>query len=173
MNLPLPLPWDSFPTLDEILSRLYAFSQQQGILLERCFKTATSAHKELFCSHNYREYEVVQGGQCPVVYRIDRAQDGNWSLVYPVQLHSHPVFEQASSPSPVAAIISSPTSRQLSPFPNETFRLPHSSSSSKSSTLAESPPADAFKQPPTLSQVADRNTPPVRPSFFAFPRNVS
>lgn len=167
MDLPLPLPWDWCPTLDELLTRLYAFSQQQGVLLERCIKTATSAHKELFCSHNYREYEVVQGGRCPVVYRIDRAQGGNWSLAYPVQPHSHLVYHRASSPSVVAAIVSSPTSSQTSPLPNETYRLSRSSSSSESSTLAESPPAEALKQPSTLSQVADHVNLPVRLSVCA------
>ncbi|GAA5980822.1 hypothetical protein JCM5350_003719 [Sporobolomyces pararoseus] len=87
----LPVADEPFSTHEELLARLYAFSQQRGVLLERCTVTATSSVKELLCSHNYREYEQVAGGRCPVIYTIKQNSKGNWSLSYPLKSHSHPI----------------------------------------------------------------------------------
>ncbi|GAA5900492.1 uncharacterized protein JCM6883_002862 [Sporobolomyces salmoneus] len=90
----LPSADESFPTQEALLVRLFAWSQLHGIMLRCVISTATPTRKSLKCYHNHPDWQHVGSGQCPVTYTIVENQDGtqSWSMVHPVQGHTHPII---------------------------------------------------------------------------------
>ncbi|GAA5980827.1 hypothetical protein JCM5350_003721 [Sporobolomyces pararoseus] len=91
----LPTPAERFATQEELLSRLYAFSQQRSFLIFGMSHCATATVKSLKCSLNRKEREVVPQGRCQVIYTIKQNEDESqtWSLSEPIDTHSHPISE--------------------------------------------------------------------------------